>query len=165
MIRNFKQFITESEDRDFKISDFFASLTRSYESEKLFYTDRIQFEILEERKSWGDLRAKAELEQTRTENVTYKLSCRMDDKTYNVELDFSISYLGKKEKDTPDLIQDDSLNVVLEKLNITKIVIKNFGYKSSSPSDIVRTSCYRFLIKLLKPDYDVLGKDLSSIEM
>ena len=47
MIKNFCQFVNESKDSDFKVSDIFTTLTRNYESKKMFYTDLLQFTVEE----------------------------------------------------------------------------------------------------------------------
>ena len=74
MIKNFNEFINESKDSDFKVTDIFSTLARNYESKKMFYTDLLQFSVDEERRDWGDIRAKAKLEKSKTDDAFYKCS-------------------------------------------------------------------------------------------
>jgi hypothetical protein len=169
MIKNFCEFLKESNDQDFKVTDVFSTLSRNYESKKTFYTDLLQFSAEEERRDWGDLREKAELEKLKTDDAFYKLVFIIDEKKYLLEIDFDLTYNGTKEKDAPETASEENLNrlnVVLEKLKIKKIVLKatDLDYSSSSPSDSVRSACKKFLIKMLAVDYDTIGSDLASLE-
>ena len=169
MIKNFCEFIKESKDQDFKISDVFSTLSRNYESSRVFYTDLTQFSVDSERRDWGDLRAKTELEKSKTSDAFYKLIFILDEKKYLLEVDFSITYLGKKEKDAPETasVEDLSrLNTVLKDVTIKKIKLKatDIDYETTSPSGSVKKSCKKFLVKMLSNDYDTLGEEIYSLE-
>jgi hypothetical protein len=169
MIKNFSEFINESKDQDFKVTDIFSALARNYESKKMFYTDLLQFTVDEERRDWGDIRSKAKLEKSKTDDAFYKLVFQLDEKKYLLEINFSISYIGKKEKDAPETASPDELNrlnVVLEKVKIRDVKLKatDLDYSSSSPSDSAKTACEKFLVKMLEVDYDTLGEEIYSLE-
>ena len=168
MIKNFEQF-NESQNNDFKITDLFSSLMRNYESKKMFYTDLLQFAVEEERRDWGDTRQKVNLEKPKTDDAFYKLIFHLDEKKYLLEINFKITYNGKKEKDAPETASEadlERLNVVLENVQIIKIHIKatDVDYTSSSPDKAVYESCKKFLVKMLSVDYDTLGEELFSFQ-
>ena len=169
MIKNFTQFMNESESQDFTVSDIFSTLTRNYETNKMFYTDLLQFVVKEERRDWGDIRQKAELEKEIVEDADYKLVFRLDEKEYVLKIEFSISYKGRKEKDAPETASPsdlERLNVVLESVKIQHIHLEsaNMHYSTKSPSDSVKKSCEKFLVKMLEVDYDTQGEKIYSIE-
>lgn len=169
MINNFDKFLAESEDREFSVADLLSTLSRNYETKKMFYTDLLQFTVNEERRDWGDLRAKAELEKSKTDSAFYKLTFNFNEKDYLLEINFSLTYNGRKEKDAPETASEENLNrlnVVLEKLKIKKIRIESsaLNYTSSSPSESVRNACEKFLVKMLAVDYDTLGEELFNME-
>jgi hypothetical protein len=169
MIKNFTDFLNESKDHDFKVADLFATLTRNYETKKNFDTDLLQFIVEEERRDWGDLRAKAELEDTKTDEGFYKLVFIIDEKRYLLEIKMDISYRGKLEKDAPETASDEDLNrlnLVLENIEVKKISLKatDLDYVTSSPSDSVLSACKKFLVKMLEVDYDTQGNKIYSLE-
>ena len=169
MVKNFQQYLLESKDGDFKISDLFSTLSRNYASKKTFYTDQTQFEVIEERRDWGDIRKKAELEKSKTNHAFYKLVFRHDEKKYLLEINFDMTYIGKKEKDAPETASQDDLarlNSTLEKIVIKQILFKADGldYSTSSPSSSVKIACEKFMIKMLADDYDSLSNEIYSIE-
>ena len=169
MIKNFEQFLNESSDQDFKVSDIFSTLSRNYESKKMFYTDLLQFVVEEERRDWGDIRAKAELEKNKTEDGFYKLVFVLDEKKYLLEINFSFTYRGTKEKDAPETASEEDLkrlNVVLENIKVKKISLKASGmdYQTSSPSKAVLDSCEKFMVKMMEVDYDTLGSEIYSLQ-
>lgn len=169
MIKNFTEYLLESQDGDTRAVDFFASLSRNYESSKPFYTDLMQFTIEEERRDWRDTRKYVELEKKVTHEAFYKLKFELDKKMYLLEINFDYVFDGQKEKDAPETISDEDmqrLNVVLEEVRIKKIriVSSDFNYDSSSPSDPVKKACEAFLIKMMEVDYDSLGAEIYKIE-
>lgn len=169
MIKNFQQFLNESENKDFSVSDIFSSLSRNYETNKKFYTDELQFNVEQERKDWGDIRKKAELEKTNTEQADYKLVFRMDEKRYVLELEFSFDYTGKKEKDAPETASVEDLarlNTVLNSVKIEHISLKSstLDYNTSKPSSSVLRACEKFVIKMMSSDYDTLGEEIATLE-
>jgi hypothetical protein len=168
MIKNFNDFIFESEDKDTRIVDLFSSVTRNYESSRAFYTDQLQYHVEEERRDWRNTRKYAELEEVITHESFYKLKFSLDEKSYLIEINFNFSFNGSKDKDTPDAMNDDTgtLNVILEKIDIKKIRIKStdIDYVSSDVSSPIRKACELFLVKVLEEDYDTLGADVYKIE-
>lgn len=165
----FEEFMNESYDSDFEIIDIFSTLTRNYESKKTFNTDLLQFDIVQERREWTNLREHVELEKTSTENGFYKLIFKMENKRYKILLDFSMLFIGRKEKDAPEdtsMMTDDILSVELQNVKILRIRIshQHIDYDTKSPSEPIRKSCKKFVIKMLGDDYDTLGKEIYNIE-
>jgi hypothetical protein len=169
MIKNFEQFLNESNDQDFKVADIFSTLTRNYESKKMFYTDLLQFVVEEERRDWGDIRAKAELEKKKTDEGFYKIVFVLDEKKHLLEINFDLTYRGTKEKDAPETASEEDLNrlnVVLEDVKVKKISLKASGmeFSTGSPSQNVLESCQKFMVKMLEVDYDTLGSEIYSLQ-
>ncbi len=169
MIKNYTEWLNESKDQDFKVTDLFSSLTRNYESTKVFYTDILQFSVDEERRDWGDIRSKAKLEKSRTDQAFYKLVFTLDEKKYLLEVNFNLTYIGKKEKDAPETASEEQLsrlNTTLTGIDIKKISLKatDVDYTTSSPSSSVKKACDKFLVKMLASDIDSLGEEIYSLE-
>jgi len=135
----------------------------------MFYTDLTQFSVESERRDWGDIRAKAELEKTKTDDAFYKLVFVLDEKKYLLEINFDLSYVGRKEKDAPETSSEDDLtrlNAVLKGIKLRNIKLKatDVDYGTSSPSASVKSTCEKFLVKMLSPDYDSEGEEIYSLE-
>jgi hypothetical protein len=171
MIKNFEQYLLESENSDNLLINFFASLTRNYETQRPFYTDLLQFVIEEERRDWRETRKYVELEKSITHEARYLTRFKMDEKNYFLEINFDFTFIGKAERDAPEaMAQDDEerLNIVLEGVNIKKIKIKSTSYdifksgKEITPP--VKKACEAFLVKMLENDYDTLGEEIYRIE-
>ena len=165
MIKNFSSFLSESSNNDFRVADIFSSLSRNYETKKVFYTDLLQFSVDEERRDWGDIRQKSKLEKIKTDDAFYKLNFSLDGSKFLLEIKFSISYRGKKDKDAPETAAPEDLerlNTVLEDIKITRINLSSSSlkYNTSSPSDSVKKACEKFMVKMLSLDYDSLGKEI-----
>ena len=168
-IKNFDDFLFESHDPDTKVVDTLSAIARYYESSRAFYTDQSQFHVEEERRDWRDTRKYAELEELITHDAFYKLKFTMDGKNYLAEITFSFSFNGTKAKDAPDELSDgelNRLNVVLERIDLKRIVLKStdMDYKSSNISEPIRKACEAFLVKVLEADYDSLGTEIYRIE-
>ena len=170
MIKNFNNWLVESGEQSLKISDIFNTVSRFYDTAQSFNTDNKQFTILEERRDWGDIRQKAELEKLKVqENAFYKLVFINDEVKYLLEINFNFSYIGKKEKDAPETASEEQLcrlNTTLEKIEIKKILLKSgtVDYVSNSSSKSVRRACEKFIIKMMVSDYDSLGAELYNLE-
>ena len=171
MFKNFKQFIFESQDQDTRLVDFFAALSRNYETKRPFYTDLLQFKIEEERKDWRSTREIIELEKPVTVEASYKLKFILDEKTNILKLDFSFVINGQIEKDAPEALADEDqgrLNIVLEKVTINKIDLKttDFDIQKSKKelTEPVRKAAESFLVKMMEDSYDSLGAEIYKIE-
>lgn len=171
IINNYRQFLLESENEDTRLVDFFASISRNYESQRPFYTDQLQFIVEEERRDWRDTRKYVELEKSVTHEARYKLKFKMDEKTYLLEINFDFTFEGRKERDAPEaMAQEDEerLNIVLEKISIQKIRVRSTTYnilktgKEITPP--VKKACEAFLVKMMEVDYDTLGEEIYKIE-
>ena len=169
MIKNFTEFLNESNDTDMKISDIFSSLARNYEHGVKFFTDILQFKVEEEHKDWEEIRPLAELEKMKTEKAHYKLLFSIDEIQFLLELDFDITFKGKRERDSPEETTEYDLarlNTVLEDLKIKhiKIISKNVKYDTSSPVENIKKHCLNFMVKMMSPNYDTLGEKIYSLE-
>jgi hypothetical protein len=171
MIKNFDQFLFESQDEDTRLVDFFAALTRNYESKRPFYTDLLQFKIEEERKEWRSTREIVELEKPVTVEASYKLKFILDEKMNILKLNFTFFILGQVEKDAPEALADEDkgrLNIVLEKVILNKIDLKttDFDIQKSKKelSEPVRKASEAFLVKMMEDSYDSLGAEIYKIE-
>jgi hypothetical protein len=171
IINNYQQFLLESENEDTRLVDFFASISRNYESQRPFYTDQLQFVVEEERRDWRDTRKYVELEKTVTHEASYKIKFKMDEKLYLLEIEFDFNFEGRKERDAPEaMAQDDEerLNIVLQKIGLKKIKIHSTTYNiTKSGKEItppVKKACEAFLVKMMEVDYDTLGEEIYKIE-
>jgi hypothetical protein len=166
-IKNFNDFLFESEDTDTRVVDFLSSVSRNYTNSRAFYTDQLQFVVEEERRDWRNTRKYAKLEETITHDASYKLKFVMDEQTYLMHIKFTFSFNGNKEKDEPEPTpESNNLNVVLEKIDISKIEIKSsiLEYNSDKISEPIRKACEAFLVKVLESDYDSLSSEIYRIE-
>ena len=171
MIKNFSQYLLESENDDNRLINFFASLTRNYETQRPFYTDLLQFVIEEERRDWRETRKYVELEKSVTHEARYLVKFKMDEKNFFLEINFDFTFIGKKEKDAPEALSqedEDRLSIILEEIKIKKIKIKSTAYdifksgKEITPP--VKKACEAFMVKMLENDYDTLGEEIYRIE-
>lgn len=170
-MKNFQEFLNESENTENRVIDLFASLARNYETKRPFYTDLFQFNVDEERKDWKKGTDEVELEKTKEIKSTYKIKYTQDEKQFIVKIDFVFFIKGQQEKDAPETMSSedrDRLNIVLENIKIENIQIKStvfntkvFG-KDLTPS--IKKACEPFLVKVLEDDYDSLGNEIYRIE-
>ncbi len=171
MIKNFEQFIFESEDPDTRLVNFFSSLTRNYETDRPFYTDQLQFDINQEWRNWEDTIKKVKLEKLVDINASYKINFTLDQKNYILKLEFVFTINGQNEKDAPEALSDENaerLNIVLEKITPKKIDLKSTDFdiekSGSGISAPVIKALETFLVKVLEADYDSLGGEIYKIE-
>ena len=111
----------------------------------------------------------AELEKMKTEKAHYKLLFSIDEIQFLLELDFDITFKGKRERDSPEETTEYDLarlNTVLEDLKIKhiKIISKNVKYDTSSPVENIKKHCLNFMVKMMSPNYDTLGEKIYSLE-
>ena len=173
-IKRFKEFATvyENENDETRLVDFFASVSRNYETQRPFYTDLLQFIVEEERRDWRSTRKYVKLEKTVTHDAFYKLKFVMDDKHFILEIEFTYDFSGQKEKDAPEMNSgdenNDRLNVVLVSIKIEKIKIVSTGFditrQSRELTPPVKKSCESFIVKMMEDDYDSLGAQIYKIE-
>ena len=170
-IKNFNQFIFESQDTDTRLVDFFSSLTRNYESKRPFYTDLLQFTIEEERKNWRSTTEIVELEKRVTVDASYKIKFNLDEKVNILKIDFTFVIIGQTEKDAPEAMSEENegrLNIVLENVTTTKIDLKATDmdiFKSKKDlTEPIRKASEAFLIKMMEDSYDSLGAEIYKIE-
>lgn len=171
MIKNFEQFIFESQDSDTRLVDFFAALTRNYESKKPFYTDLLQFKVEEERKDWRPTPEVVELEKPVTVEASYKLKFTLDEKVNILKMDFTFIIIGQTEKDAPEAVSSENegrLNIVLENVTTKTIDLKTQEFDilktKKELTEPVKKASEAFLIKMMEDSYDSLGAEIYKIE-
>ena len=171
MIRNFSQFLFESQDSDTRLVDFFGALTRNYETDRPFYTDQVQFDINQEWRDWPDTLKNVKLEKNVNLNASYKINFILDQKNYILKVDFIFTIKGQIAKDAPETMSQedaDRLNIVLEEIKVDMIDLKStdFDIKKTkkSLSVPVKKACEAFLVKVLETNYDSLGAEIYKIE-
>jgi hypothetical protein len=171
MIKNYYNWLNESQDEDTRLVDFFASLTRNYETSRPFYTDQVQFDISQEWRKWENTIDKVKLEKNVDIDASYKINFTLDQKNYILTLSFVFTINGQNEKDAPEALSDEDagrLNIVLESITVDSIDLRStdFDIKKSKKElkEPVRKACEAFLVKVLEADYDSLGAEIYKIE-
>lgn len=166
MITNFSDFLVESAGT-VKIVDMLTTLSRNYDSTNTFYTDLSHFSIEREERNWKDLRQSAQLEKTLVTDAHWELDFTLDKREYKMICDFSISYIGRNEKDAPDHGDEYAkrLAVFLNNVSIKnlKISSQSMNYDSEPKADI-KEATEKLMVKVLENDYDSLSSRIYSIE-
>ena len=169
-IKSFTEFLNESDSLDYdKVASVFSILSKYYESDKPFYTDALNFVLQEEIRNWAIIRDEVELEKTKSEDCFYKLIFDLSEKQYLLEIKFKIYYKGIKEKDVPETASQlniDRLNCILEDYQIKHIVLKSpiTNFETTHLSHSIKRSVNDFMLRMLKDDYDTLGKKMYDLE-
>jgi hypothetical protein len=171
MIKNFEQFLFESQDSDTRLVDFFSSLARNYETNRPFYTDQVQFDISQEWRKWEDTVKYVKLEKNVDIDASYKINFTLDQKNYILKVGFVFTIKGQNEKDAPEALSDEDvgrLNIVLENITVDSIDLKSTDFDINKTKkelkEPVRKACEAFLVKVLEADYDSLGSEIYKIE-
>ncbi len=167
-----ESFIYESEEKsNFKEIEFFDSLIRDYESENVFFTDELQFKVLEERKDWKDILSQVERGISKDIKCHYLLRYEQNGSKKTLEIDFKMNFSGQEDRDeiSTENATTDQTGIILEDIEIRKIVVveSNSEWKSSgsSMSEELKNVIFKFMMKMLEPNYDVLSANLSRIKM
>ena len=171
MIKNYINWLSESEHDDTRLVDFFANLARNYETKRPFYTDQVQFDIEQEWRNWPETIKEVKLEKMVDLEADYKIKFFLDQKNYILKLKFIFTIMGQKEKDAPEALSDedvDRLNITLEKIKVLELDLKTteFDIKKTQKELTlpVKKACEAFLVKALESDYDSLGAEIYKIE-
>lgn len=165
MILKFEQFLLESSTTG--IVELLSSLTRNYNSTNTFNTDITHFRIDKEERNWKDLRQNVELQKAHKTDANLVMEFELDKKEYKLECDFTISYTGQNEKDSPEPTAQYSqrLAVVLDSIDIRRLRIESQSLNyDSKPNNEIDKAIEPFLIKVLEVDYDLLSSKIYSIE-
>lgn len=170
-IKSYRNFLNESNGSSDVITDLIRTLTRNYETTRVFFTDQVQYSAEEERKEWKKPIDHVKIQTPTTHNAHYMLAYMMDGKGYRLDIDFNFTFDGKKEKDAPETISDEQmlrLNVILEDVEVKKLSLKSqnldFEKSGSSMDDNLRKAVTAFLVKMLSTEYDSLGGKIYSLE-
>ena len=170
-IKNYENFLNESNGSSDAVTDLFRSLTRNYETTRVFFTDQVQYSAEEEHKDWKKPADHVKMQTPITHDAHYMLVFRLDGKGYQVDIDFNFTFDGKKEKDAPETAYDEQmarLNIFLEDVNVKKVKVRsqnlNFEQSVGSMEDSLKKAITVFLVKMLSTEYDSLGGKIYSLE-
>jgi len=177
MIKKFKQFIAESEENpvvedpmtlDAKVAAIFQDIDRSYNNFPTIGAIQTEdFLVLEEIKDWKDFTKIAVLGETKTEPAKFYLKFEKGPEEYQVQVNFTFSFKGVENYDSADFgydprkEEDGSMGISLEKLTLKKIMVKSesISYSSEKFSKDLGKTVFRFLLNVLKPQFDMIGDE------
>lgn len=159
MIHTFIEFLLEKTNTEW-ISGIISALLRSYEVESSMKIDDMQLQIEKEERNWEDTRASVSVGKTEEMEGSYHISYHLDGSAYVVDIEFTMTLEGRKEKDTPDMEEIPGAAVVLKDVRVKSISAKA-GEKREHLSEFssgLKETLDRFMVKALAPDYDTLGE-------
>lgn len=171
MIKNFSQFVTENQEKDAlsqdaRVSNLFQDLDRNYNNYPSLASAHLsEINVEVERRVWKDFNKEAVLGEKKTDPAKFYIKFQMGPETYEVQVDFSISYKGVKNYDVAepgyDYDQEPRMGVSLEGLSVKKIMAKSesLTYSSTKFSKDLGKTVLRFLLNVFKPLFDMVGDE------
>jgi hypothetical protein len=174
MIKTFDQYINEKEDQpedpmtaDAKISSIFQEIDRNYtNSPGLGSVNTQEILILDERRNWKDVTELAVLGETKKEPGKFYLNYEKGPEDHKIQVDFEFSYKGVENFDVPEpdyayFKNEKRLGISLEQIVLKKIMVQtdSIKYNSSKISKDLGKTVLRFLMNILKPQFDMVGDE------
>jgi hypothetical protein len=182
MIKNFKEFILEKDENDpwkpkltpqkmdslssdARINSLFQDIDRDFNNYPSLGALRAsEIQITQEIRSWSGFQEKAELNTVKKEPCRLFLKFEKGPEQYKVDLEFELSYKGVENYDIPEpdynyAVSDKRLGVSLERIHITRITVKSdtAQFDSTEFNKTLRRTVDRFIVTLIRPDFDMIG--------
>jgi hypothetical protein len=138
--------------------------------------DEVPFEIIEDIRDWPeDLRNHVKIGKVKEERAKFTLRYKLDDAECSFSIDFTMKLKGQTEKDSPDpgiyllkgKTEENSISVKLLSIEVhsVKIDTPDFTGTIKRFSENTLRNILNLMIKVLQPEYDVLGEKLRLISM
>ena len=174
MIKSFEQFINESSDMnsDTTVSNLMQEVDRNYNDYPGMSTVKstdINFSI-DERK-FPNFADEVELEKESTLPCEFHLKFTLRSEEYDMNLKFSVSFKGVENYDIPDpdyrhMQEEQRMGISLESMQIKRIIVKSssLDYDSTKFGKDLGKTVLRFLLKIVKPQFDIIGDSTLSIQ-
>jgi hypothetical protein len=152
--------------QDARVANLFQDLDRNYNNYPTLAASHLsEINVEVERRVWKDFAKEAVLGEDKTEPGKFYIKFQMGVETYEVQVDFSLTYKGVKNYDVAepgyDYDQDPRQGVSLEGLSVKKIMVKSetIAYSSTKFSKDLGKTVLRFLLNIFKPLFDMIGDE------
>lgn len=161
VLESLSSFIFENQSSDSDVANFIQEIFREYNIRDNFTYRSDNFQFQEEKREWPVWENIIELDVTKTEKCLYILKFEKYQETCYFGARFTVDIKGVKDydKSDPSYNIQTRLGVLLDSFKIDSIKIEspNINYFSVEPSSIIKEVVHRFLISVLKEEFDIIN--------